>query len=105
MNCFICLSFVSFLVFRFDERLSNYSSAFEEMRNNYAEVVCLVSQVSAIEIKVFLKTIYTPNEQIDSLSSHMKKKFLSILFFKFWGFENCQFEYSLEKLTTVLFHL
>ena len=54
-------------------------------------VVFLFRQFLLIEIIVFAKKILYPIEDIEFLSSNVKRYFTWRLFFvKFWGFENCQ---------------
>ena len=60
-------------------------------------VFFLFSQFSPIEIIVFSKKFLHPIEDIDFLSSNLKKKFyLQLFFVKFCGFENCQIGHVLD---------
>ena len=58
-------------------------------------VFFIQSIFSPIEIIVFNKSFLYPIEDIDFLSSHIKRYF-SPFFIKFWGFENWQTGHVLD---------
>ena len=60
-------------------------------------VVFLFSHFPPIEIKVFDRKFVYPIEDVDFLSSNLKRYFASDYFLiKFWEFKNCQIGHVLD---------
>ena len=62
------------------------------------------SQFLSIKITVFSKKNLYPIEDIDLLSSNLKKYifYFRLFFLKFWGFENCQIGHILDQIMRAL---